>query len=209
MDEKSVRTETGGHRWKLIFLAALFFVPLGISFYWYYGLDTVRPGASVQKGELIQPPRPLPQLALPLAQGGVTSAEFLERTWTLVYLAPGPCDTACRDRLAELRQLRLALGRDRNRVGGVLLYSGEAPALDWLTREHAGLVAASVDDARARTELLPRFAGEDDSPEALLRAGRVYIVDPNGNLMMRYEAGTALRDIHDDLKRLLRLSRIG
>lgn len=209
MDEKTHRTESGGHRWKLVFLAALFFVPLGISFYWYYGLDSVRPAASVQKGELILPARPLPQLQLPLAHGGTTSADFLERTWTLVYLAEGPCDSECRDRLAELRQLRLALGRDRNRVGGVLLYSGEAPEFEWLASEHAGLIAASVDGAEARTGLLPRFGGEADAPEALLRAGRVYIVDPNGNLMMRYDAGTALKDIHEDLKRLLRLSRIG
>lgn len=209
MDKKTVRTESGGHRWKLLFLAAIFFVPLGISFYWYYGLDSVRPAASVQKGELILPARPLPQLQLPRAHGDTTSADFLERTWTLVYLAEGPCDSRCRDRMAELRQLRLALGRDRNRVGGVLLYSGEPPELEWLTREHAGLIAASVDNAEARTHLLPQFGTEQDMPEALFRAERVYIVDPNGNLMMRYDAGTALKDIHEDLKRLLRLSRIG
>lgn len=204
-----MKTESTGHRWKLLFLAALFFVPLGISFYWYYGLDSVRPAASVQKGQLILPARPLPQLELPLAHGGTTSADFLERTWTLVYLTQGPCDSACRDRLAELRQLRLALGRDRNRVGGVLLYSGDTPEREWLTREHEGLIAASLDDTAASTQLLPQFGEEHDTPEALLGAGRVYIVDPNGNLMMRYEAGTALKDIHEDLKRLLRLSRIG
>lgn len=194
-------------RWKLVFLAALFFVPLGISFFWYYGLTSARPDAGVQKGELIHPARPLPQLALPRAHGGVTAPDFLERTWTLVYIAEGPCDPGCRERLAELRQLRLALGRERNRVSGVLLYRGAAPDADWLANEHAGLIAAAVDGAEAHDALLREFPG--DEIDALFQAGRVYIVDPNGNLMMTYAAGTPLRDIHDDLKRLLRLSRIG
>lgn len=199
--------EPTAQRWKLLFLAALFFVPLAISFAWYYALIGQRPDAGVQRGELLQPARPLPQLELPLAQGGATAPDFLERTWTLLFLAPGPCTEDCRARLDELRQLRLALGRDRNRVSGVLLYSGEPPAQGWLAAEHVGLVAASVDTPAARAELLSQFPIQD--LQALLTAGQVYIVDPHGNLMMSYEAGAPLKDIHQDLKRLLRLSRIG
>jgi cytochrome oxidase Cu insertion factor (SCO1/SenC/PrrC family) len=202
-----MRGSQSAQRWKLVFLAALFFVPLGISFLWYYGLTSMHPDAGVQHGELIEPARPLPRLALPLAQGGTTAPAFLERTWTLVYIAEGPCDAACRERLQELRQLRLALGRERNRVSGVLLYSGTAPETTWLESEHTGLIAASVDGEEAREALLSAFPGDD--VDALFTAGRVYIVDPNGNLMMTYAAGMPLRDIHDDLKRLLRLSRIG
>ncbi len=208
MDADTNTDRQRAQRWKLLFLAALFFVPLGLSFLWYYGLTELRPDAGVQRGELIHPARPLPQLALPLATGGVTSPEFLERTWTLLYLAPGPCDEACRERVTELRQLRLALGRESSRVTGVLLYSGPAPDRRWLDTEHSGLIAATVDDAAARDQLLAAFPGGDD-PAALMAAGRVYIVDPNGNLMMAYAAGTPLKDIHEDLKRLLRLSRIG
>lgn len=208
MDVDTNTDRQRAQRWKLLSLAALFFVPLGLSFLWYYGLTELRPDAGVQRGELIHPARPLPQLSLPVATGGVTSPEFLERTWTLLYLAAGPCDEACRERVTELRQLRLALGRESSRVTGVLLYSGPAPDRRWLDTEHSGLIVAAVDDAAARDQLLAAFPGGDD-PAALMAAGRVYIVDPNGNLMMAYAAGTPLKDIHEDLKRLLRLSRIG
>ena len=50
----------------LIGLALMFFAPLGLSFYLYYG-KSWRPGGRVNAGELITPPRPLPSLALPLA----------------------------------------------------------------------------------------------------------------------------------------------
>ncbi|TVQ45931.1 MAG: hypothetical protein EA371_11100 [Gammaproteobacteria bacterium] len=191
-----------------MFLAALFFVPLGLSFLWYYGLTELRPDSGVQRGELIHPARPLPQLNLPLATGGETAGAFLERTWTLLYLAPGPCDEACRARITELRQLRLALGRESSRVTGVLLYTGPTPDRHWLETEHTGLIAASLNEDDARARMLAPFPG-GENPTALMAAGRVYIVDPNGNLMMAYAAGTPLKDIHEDLKRLMRLSRIG
>ena len=208
MDARSDAHRQGAQRWKFLFLAALFFVPLGLSFLWYYGRTELRPDAGVQRGELIHPARPLPQLTLPLATGGTTASAFLERTWTLLYLAPGPCDQTCRARITELRQLRLALGRESNRVTGVLLYTGPAPDRNWLETEHTGLIAASLEDLDDRDRMLTPFPG-GDNPAALMAAGRVYLVDPNGNLMMAYPAGTPLKDIHEDLKRLMRLSRIG
>ena len=50
----------------LVVLALLFFAPLGLAFYLYYGHGTWRPGSRVNPGELVQPARPLPSLALTL-----------------------------------------------------------------------------------------------------------------------------------------------
>ena len=50
----------------LIAIALLFFAPLGLAFYLYYGPGTWHPGGHVNAGELIQPARPLPLVALPL-----------------------------------------------------------------------------------------------------------------------------------------------
>jgi hypothetical protein len=50
-------------RW-LIGLALLFFAPLFVSFYLYYGPGGWRPGNRVNRGDLIDPPRPLPAVSL-------------------------------------------------------------------------------------------------------------------------------------------------
>ena len=56
-------------------------------------------------------------------------------------------------------------------------------------------------------KLLLKFRLNDaDDP---LKAERIYIIDPLGNLMMSYSPGVNPRDIHNDLKKLLRGSRIG
>src|ERR1700679_2959768 len=74
----------------LIGLALLFFAPLGLAFFLYYGVGW-RPGGRVNNGELIDPPRPLPAAALPrvdpdgTAPDRLTAPDFLTRKWTLLY----------------------------------------------------------------------------------------------------------------------------
>jgi len=187
----------------LIGLAALFFVPLALSFYLYYGTSW-RPSGGAQHGELIDPARPLPEVALTRADGGPADAGLLRGDWHLVYLGDGACSTTCREALVKARQVRLALDRDVNRVSRVFLYTGSVPDTGYLAAEHPDLVAASLDDEAGRA-VLSAFP-QDPSPQA---AGHLYIVDPLGNLMMRYPADTAPRAILTDLERLLRLSHIG
>ena len=55
----------------LIGVALMFFAPLGLSFYLYYG-KSWHPGGRVNAGQLIEPARPLPMLALPLLSTGET-----------------------------------------------------------------------------------------------------------------------------------------
>src|SRR5208282_3175228 len=83
----------------LIGLALLFFAPLGLAFFLYYGHWTWHPGGRVNAGDLVEPPRPLPALALPLLGSGSTEPNFLKGKWTLLYVRLGPCGERCRKRL--------------------------------------------------------------------------------------------------------------
>jgi hypothetical protein len=187
----------------LIGLAALFFVPLALSFYLYYGTSW-RPEGGAQHGELIAPARPLPAASLQQADGTTTGEGFLRGKWHLVYVGDGSCAAACRDALVKGRQVRLALDKDIGRVGRVFLYEGQAPDPDLLSAGHPDLVAASLSGESA-AGLRAAFAA---GPEPAA-ADCLYIVDPLGNLMMRYPPDAAPRAILTDLERLLRLSHIG
>jgi cytochrome oxidase Cu insertion factor (SCO1/SenC/PrrC family) len=187
----------------LIGLAAVFFVPLASSFWLYYGTGW-RPARGAQHGDLIDPARPLPEVSLARADGAPLPPGFLRGEWHLVYVGDGSCDEDCRAALVKSRQLRLALGKDVDRVQRVFLHTGTTPALDALDREHPDLVRASL-EGDAGSRLLAAFAA--GSPT--LGAGRLYIVDPLGNLVMSYAPDTSPRAILTDLERLLRLSHIG
>ena len=179
-------------------LAALFFLPLALAFYAYYGTGW-RPPGRVNHGALITPPRPLPALVLPRTAPGPAEAvaETFRGSWTLVYVGDGSCDEDCRRALIVMRQSRLGLGNDMTRVGRVWLVTGTccAPEAD------PGLVVLDASGAAAGA-LLGLFptAGREHS---------LFLVDPLGNLMMSYDARTNPRGLLDDLRKLLRLSHIG
>lgn len=185
----------------LIGLALLFFAPLGVAFYLYYGHGTWHPGGRVNAGELITPARPLPALALPIVAGGNTDPDFLKGKWTYLYVASGDCSDSCRRRLYDTRQIRLALDRDMKRVQRVLVATDGCCDARLLHDEHPDLTVISGTPAAAPLlALLPQADGA---------APRVYLIDPLGNLMMFYAADVAPKGMLEDMKRLLRLSSIG
>jgi cytochrome oxidase Cu insertion factor (SCO1/SenC/PrrC family) len=187
----------------LIALAALFFAPLALAFLVYYGSGGKwHPPGHVNHGTLIEPARPTPPLTLPLVQPLVpptTRPDFLEHKWTLLYLGAGTCDAACRRHLYDTRQVRTALNRDMERVQRVFLAEGACCDLDYLRAQQPDLIVVRAGDASAPLRsLLP---GAD--------LGRIYLIDPLGNLMMWYAPDARPKGMLEDLKRLLGLSHVG
>jgi cytochrome oxidase Cu insertion factor (SCO1/SenC/PrrC family) len=192
----------------LIGVALMFFAPLALSFYLYYG-KFWHPGGRVNAGELIDPVRPVPALALPLASPRVgsdaaqTDPQFLKGKWTFLYLQNGRCDDECRRHLYDTRQVRLALDREMNRVQRVFIGDSDCCDLKELLASHPDLIAIRASPAdEPLLALLPKRAGA-------LNSHRVYLIDPLGNLMMFYAADARPKGMLEDMKRLLRLSSIG
>lgn len=197
-----IRAHDRRQRRILIGVALMFFAPLGLSFYLYYGKDW-HPGGRVNAGELIEPARPLPSPALPLLGMGETNPQFLKGKWTLLYLQHGRCDDECRRHLYDTRQVRLALDRDMNRVQRVFIGDGDCCDLQALKAAHPDLIAVRASPAdEPLLALLPKAAGA-------LNTHRVYLIDPLGNVMMFYAPEAKSKGMLDDMKRLLRLSSIG
>jgi hypothetical protein len=190
-------------RWRnlrtILALAALFMLPLAASFWLYYGAGW-RPAATTNHGELIEPARPLPAVTLPAADGTSVRNVF-SKQWSLVYVADGRCDAQCRHALYFMRQTRIELGSDMTRVKRVFLVTRDCCAREFLEREHAGLLVLDASGPQAAALLTQFPQGE--------RADSLFIVDPLGNLMMRYDTRRNPRGLFEDLKKLLSLSHIG
>lgn len=188
-------------RRNLLLLAALFLVPL-LAAIWLYFSSPWRPAPGAQHGELIDPPRPLPEVALGLPDGSAAAPGVLRGRWSLVHLIDGPCLEDCIAALARFRLVRLALDKDAVRVQRVLLHSGDCcgPGFPGLGDQDLLVLAATRPGERSLLAQFPR--PRDGSPA-------IYIIDPLGNLMMRYPTTVAAGGLLKDLERLLRLSRIG
>ncbi len=186
-------------------VALVFLLPLAIAAYLYYVPSSWRPAHSVNYGSLIDPARPLPEVALPTVDGAITPADFLRHRWTLIYVGSGACDERCHAALYQIRQVRLALNNDSDRVQRLFIATEPCCDQAFLAREHVGLViarGASPEAARVLADF-PRDGG------AVAAAGRIYVADPLGNLMMFHARDSTPQQLLGDLKRLLKLSSIG
>ncbi len=160
----------------------------------------VRPDARSNYGDLIEPQRPLPSLRLRTLDGRDFDAAALKGRWTMVMVGPGDCTAACERRLYHLRQVRLTTGKDRDRVARVWLVADREPVPTMLIREYDG-----TEMLRAERSEIARWLGPDDASFA----ERIYVVDPLGNLMMRFPLDADPNRTRRDLSKLLRASRVG
>jgi hypothetical protein len=185
---------TIGPRAKLLLLASLFLLPIVASLvaYRYF-----RPEPTANYGELLLPPATVTSHPLGRDDGsGFTFAEMKDR-WVLVASDSGACDAACIDKLTLMRQVRIALGRNGSRVARVLVVDDVRAPDRTVLAPFEGMVIAIT----PRGMTLPPGAGNDRA--------HIYLVDPHGNVMMRWPAKAQFRRMLRDLERLLKASQIG
>ncbi|WP_020650595.1 SCO family protein [Solimonas variicoloris] len=192
-------------RGQLLLLAALFFGPLVAAVLLYFVFPQFQPQGRTNYGELIDPARPLPALALVDADGKALDREALRGRWTYLYLGGERCDAVCANKLFQFRQIRTLLNEKRMRVQRVYL-APDAAALPAL-REQLGATHPDLQlYAESAAPVLRAFlqaGGPARDPQS------VYLIDPLGNWLMVYPAEVDYRKVLDDIKKLLRISQIG
>lgn len=188
--------------WPLYALILVFAAPV-VATWFYFFFPQYLPDTRSNRGEILSPAVSLPEgLELLTPEGESFDAASLHGAWTLVYLTRGSCDQACIDRLTEIRQIRLGLGEGRKLVGRLLLVADPSASLDQTLMEgaFAGMGVAQTDDGG----LAALLAALGSGPEGL---DRVYLLDPQGRLALRYAVDAPPKDILKDLERLLKGSK--
>ncbi|HYW04225.1 MAG TPA: SCO family protein [Gammaproteobacteria bacterium] len=192
-------------RAKLLLVFALFAAPLVVAWIFHANPQWV-PKAVTNHGVLVRPARPLDTSGLLRPGGTSLPASYLRGKWTLLYIGGAHCRQVCRRKLYDTRQIRTATGNNRQRVQRLYVRTGRPgpDALRRLARDHPDLTVAVT---RHGSPFLAQFRfGRDDDPSS---AHRLYIVDPHGNLMMRYPKAAGPGGMLKDLQHLLRVSQIG
>lgn len=187
----------------ILLVTALLAMPFAVAFglYWFEW----RPATLGNHGELIQPTRALPETGLDDADGRSLPTADLRRKWTLVLISKGPCDEACKEHLQQMRQVQVSLNKEMGRLNRVLLgdsvaaLAGDA-ALPDLRRRYPDLLIAA-----------PAASKEGDAWRTALDSTghRFYVIDPLGNVMMRYTDKPDMQGMRKDLERLLKYSWVG
>ncbi len=194
-----MRPERRRARTLLIGTFLIFFLPILAAWLLNLFAPDWRPFGTVNHGILVQPARPVSAASLKGLDGGKLDADYLHRRWTLVHVLEGPCRQDCMDALARTRQVQQALGDDMNRVQRLLALA--APFHAQGIEEPLELALAV-----ANSSWLASFSfGDEGSGQEL----GIYLVDPQGYLMMRYPPSVDQRGLLADLERLLKISKVG
>ena len=186
-------------RWKLYLVIAICASPLLFSYLAYY---VIKPTGRTNYGTLLDPRLyPLPKLNGVLLGGLPQELAAYQGKWIMLQVSASDCQKKCQAALFAMRQLRLMQGKDMDRIERVLLVPDQQPMETMLIRELDGMHILRVDPV-ALAAWLPVDAGETNQD-------RLYLIDPLGNLMMRYPVDADPYKVKNDLVKLLKASSIG
>ena len=189
----------------LVIIALLFLAPVVLATSLY--LSGWRPdGRGLQKGELVQPARPLTNASLRKTDSTEYRLHAARGSWIYITFSRSPCNDLCQNNLYKMQQVRLTQGKDAGRVQRAFIALGSTDDLRALETKYPGLMAFTGAPVAMQT-LAREFSTSQGSPLDGLE--RVYLVDPNSNLVMSYAPDADPSDMRKDLARLLRLSQIG
>ncbi|MEE8339502.1 MAG: hypothetical protein V3R56_05115 [Xanthomonadales bacterium] len=201
-------------RLALLLIAAMFLFPLLLAWLMYSGSVDFKPASTRNLGTLVEPPLPIDWTVTVMLPGEARLEAGLQQSigvfgehWVILRPVPADCDRSCLKKVAQLRQVHRAAGRQQMRIRLALLLKDSSPA----------------DQAQSLLAIYPQFHLLKDPSELLWAAldgiqqnlsGQagpawgVYLIDPLGNIMMYYAAGSDPNHIKQDLKRLLTWSKL-
>ena len=158
-----------------------------------------RPSGMKNKGELLQPPADLRALAPKLLDGSEYRWNPAARTWRIALAPPADCGVECGQVAADVRKVWQVLGREAARVD-VLWLCADTPC-----NLPSGARLPNLRLLQVNAELRGRLPRADAVAYQGGRGVPVYVIDPNGFVILRYAAGADPGDLRADLAKLLKL----
>jgi hypothetical protein len=195
--QQDKKQQTG--RWKLFAVIAVCAAPMIASYLAYY---VIKPEGKTNYGALLDPrAHPMPDLHAVTLDGKPAALDAWKGKWIMLQVDQAECGAACKEKLFQMRQLRLTQGKEMDRIERVWAITDDKPLDTIVMREFDGtrLLRIKPEALKAWLPVEPGTGMTD----------HIYMIDPLGNLMMRFPKDPDPNKIKKDLSRLLKASRIG
>jgi hypothetical protein len=183
--------EVNKSRKTLVTLFSIGLVPVIIAWTVYNFFPQFLPVTKTNLGTLISPP----------ISHQVAGISIGERKWSLLVPVGTSCDEDCQKRFYFVRQVNIALGKNSDRVQRIIVAESDT-ALDGVSQQYPDLIRIDSSMAQFRKALEPTVTEP-------VSGNYIYLMDPNGNIMMFYTLEQAGKPMLKDIKHLLKISNIG
>lgn len=156
-----------------------------------------RPESTVNYGELLEV-KAIRGQAHNIENNTIFRERQLHGKWSFVMIDSGDCDEYCQKKLYQMRQVRLAQNTEKDRINRIWIIDNQKIPSQELKKEFEGTALLTVDDG----EFIDQFPANSSNKD------HIYIIDPMGNLMMRYPRDANPSKMVNDIKLLLKLSHL-
>lgn len=154
-----------------------------------------RPESTVNYGELLEV-KAIHGQAHEIENNTIFREKQLHGKWSFIMIDSGHCEEYCQKKLYQMRQIRLTQNTEKDRINRIWIIDDQAMPTQEIKNEFKGTVLLTIND----DQFLDQF------PAASSRRDHIYLVDPMGNLMMRYPRDANPSKMANDIKLLLKLS---
>lgn len=201
--ETPEQSGTGRKRnpYTLWFVVISFMAPVVFAYALYFFGDI---STFSNKGEILQPVIDVTSLQLTDDTGELLHRdEITNHKWHLIYFAGESCDEACNETLHNMRQINKVVGKNAYRLRRLLVHIEPAGETfqTLINSEYPAAVRLNSSRATIESALLAITPHLD--------ANEIYLMDPIGNIMMRFTQEQPPKDIIHDLNKLFKVSQIG
>jgi cytochrome oxidase Cu insertion factor (SCO1/SenC/PrrC family) len=185
------------------FVVLSFVAPVILAYIMYFFVDIK---SFTNHGEILNPIINISSFDLKDENGLIIPENELMSKWRIISFLGKDCDVQCAARLHDTRQIYTSLGKDRDRA--VRMFVHLEPASDTLLKliaeEHQNVIHVSGDKSTIINAL-----GHNVRDGVSVDNNETYIMDPLGNVMMRFTQDQPNKDFLQDLRKLLKASQIG
>ncbi len=185
------------------FVVLAFIAPVALAYIMFFFVDVK---SFVNHGEILNPIVNISRFELTNESGEIIPENELTFKWRLISFVAKDCDQQCETRLFDTRQIHTSLGKDQHRLSRMFVHL--EPAGDSLAK----LIAEThldVIHVNGNVDIIIKALGDNIRENVSITNNEIYIMDPMGNVMMRFTQDQPNKDFLHDLKKLLKASQIG
>ncbi len=185
------------------FVVMAFIAPVALAYITFFFVDVK---SYINHGEILNPIVHIETFKLKDESAILIPRDKLTYKWRLISFLGKDCDQICEARLYDVRQIHTSLGKNQHRLSRMFIHL--QPAGDSLTK----LIEATHSDVihvNGDTDEIMDALGVNIREDSGITNNETYIMDPMGNVMMRFTVDQPNKEFLYDLKKLLKASQIG
>ncbi|MBE9559614.1 MAG: hypothetical protein IMF15_02435 [Proteobacteria bacterium] len=185
------------------FVVLAFIAPVVLAYIMFFFVDVK---SFVNHGEILNPIVHIRSFELKDENNEIIPEGELTYKWRIISFIGKDCDQQCESRLFDSRQIHTSLGKNQHRLIRMFVHlepAGESLSA-LIAEKHPNITRVNGD-----ATIIINVLGDNIRDNASIQNNEIYIMDPMGNVMMRFTQEQPNKEFLHDLKKLLKASQIG